>query len=136
MDIQQQIDPDKHPAQNLHTIVSALRGENGCPWDQKQTPASLTKYLLDETHELVEAIKEGDAAHICEEIGDVHFILTLLTIIHEERNDFTTENVWKGISEKMIRRHPHVFAGQTVNSEQELREQWDKIKAMEKQHKG
>jgi uncharacterized protein YabN with tetrapyrrole methylase and pyrophosphatase domain len=136
MDIQQLVNPDKHPAQNLHTIVSALRSENGCPWDKKQTPDSLTKYLLDETRELIEAIQTGNTTHICEEIGDVYFILTLLTILHEERGNFTTENVWEGISKKMIRRHPHVFADQRVNSEEELRELWDKIKAGEKQKKG
>ncbi len=132
MDISKQTDPLLHPADRLKNIVRALRGKNGCPWDIKQTPQTLKKYLLEETRELAEAIDEANPQHICEEIGDVYFILTLLTLLFEEENTFTADDTWDGITQKMIRRHPHVFAGQQVSSEEELNAQWKKIKQEEK----
>ncbi len=132
MDISNQTDPLLHPADRLKQIVAVLRGKNGCPWDIKQTPQTLKKYLLEETRELAEAIDEANPQHICEEIGDVYFILTLLTLLFEEENSFTTDDTWNGITQKMIRRHPHVFAGQRVHSEEELNTQWEQIKKEEK----
>jgi len=132
MDISKQTDPLFHPADRLKNIVVALRGKNGCPWDIKQTPQTLKKYLLEETRELAEAIDESNPQHICEEIGDVYFILTLLTLLFEEENSFTADDTWDGITQKMIRRHPHVFAGQQVSSEEELNAQWEQIKKEEK----
>ena len=131
MDISNQTDPLLHPADRLKQIVAVLRGKNGCPWDIKQTPQTLKKYLLEETRELAEAIDEANPQHICEEIGDVYFILTLLTLLFEEENS-TTDDTWNGITQKMIRRHPHVFAGQRVHSEEELNTQWEQIKKEEK----
>jgi len=117
--------------QRLQEIVSTLRGKSGCPWDQKQTPLSLKKYLLEETEELAEAIESGDVAHICEELGDVFFILTMLIKIHEEGDHFTGDDVLASICNKMIRRHPHVYGDTSAESEEELRLQWEKIKASE-----
>lgn len=115
----------------LH-IVGRLRGDGGCPWDIKQTPASLKKYLLEECSELVEAIDTNKSEGVCEEIGDLFFILTLLTKIYTEQQQFTIEDVLDGIVAKMIRRHPHVFAGAPLSDEQELRDQWERIKQQEK----
>ena len=117
----------------LQHIVSTLRGEGGCPWDIKQTPASLKKYLLEECHELAEAIDNNRDIEICEEFGDVFFILTTLISIFAEQQRFTAVEVFATISAKMIRRHPHVFSGPPLTDEHELRTQWEKIKALEKQ---
>lgn len=120
----------------LYTIIKQLRSENGCPWDLRQTPASIKKYLLEETAELAEAIDREDAPHTCEEIGDLFYILILLIRMHEEQGSFHAHEVFAGIAEKMIRRHPHVFAGAKAGTESELHAQWEQIKAMEKKSKG
>ena len=117
----------------LEQIVATLRGENGCPWDIKQTPASLKKYLLEECQELAEAIDNGGELEICEEIGDIFFILTMLISMFTERHHFTADDVLEGIIAKMIRRHPHVFGDVTLKDEHALRKQWQRIKAQEKQ---
>jgi uncharacterized protein YabN with tetrapyrrole methylase and pyrophosphatase domain len=117
---------------HLQEIVATLRGERGCPWDIRQTPETMTRYLLEECEELVEAITQKDEGAICEETGDVLFILAFLISIYTERNQFTASDVFSRIIEKMIRRHPHVFAGQQVSDEQALREQWQRIKLQEK----
>ena len=119
----------------LYEIIQRLRGPEGCPWDQKQTPDSIQKYLLEESEELAEAMSGKEFQHICEEIGDLFFILTLITRIYEEKNQFTMADVFKSINQKMIRRHPHVFAGLKTGNENELKEQWEAIKKQEKQNK-
>ncbi len=116
----------------LLDIVARLRGDDGCPWDRKQTPESIKKYLLEETRELAEAIDSSDPEHIREEIGDLFFILTMLTTMYEEQGHFGIDEALAGITEKMIRRHPHVFAGMKTGTDQELRRQWEEIKAGEK----
>lgn len=118
----------------LQLIVSTLRGAGGCPWDIKQTPVSLKKYLLEECHELAEALDKNADGNICEEIGDVFFILTTLIAMFAEQQRFTADDVFAAITAKMIRRHPHVFADSPLTDEHELRAQWEKIKALEKQH--
>jgi nucleoside triphosphate diphosphatase len=117
----------------LEQVVATLRSENGCPWDIKQTPSSLKKYLLEECHELAEAIDKGGEKEICEEIGDVFFILTMLIAMFAEHNHFTGSDVLEGIIAKMIRRHPHVFDGVSLADTEELQAQWQRIKAQEKQ---
>lgn len=119
----------------LHSIVKRLRGPDGCPWDQKQTPESIKKYLIEETEELAEAMSGFDSHHICEEIGDLFFILTMIARIYEDNGQFTLENVFNTITTKMIRRHPHVFAGMTTGTANELKEQWESIKANEKKNR-
>ena len=116
----------------LVKIITELRSERGCPWDRKQTPVTLTKYLLEETQELAEAIQKEDPLHVREETGDLFFILILLIKTYEEKNVFTIDDVLNTISEKMIRRHPHVFSGAETGNESELRQQWEEIKAIEK----
>ncbi len=124
--------PSETPFDRLRRTVAVLRGEGGCPWDKRQTPETLKKYLIEECRELAEAIDTGKQQAIGEEIGDVFFILTLLIAMHEEQGHFTAESVFEGIIAKMIRRHPHVFAGQPIGDEQELRRQWERIKTEEK----
>lgn len=116
-------------------IISTLRGVNGCPWDKKQTSHSLKKYILEETNELLESIDNKDPVHICEEAGDVLFLIALLAEIHTENGTFTFEDILSTITEKMIRRHPHVFANTTAGSQDELNAQWEKIKSEERSKK-
>jgi len=117
----------------LEALVATLRGVDGCPWDIKQTPTSMKKYLLEECRELAEAIETGNEQEICEEIGDVFFILVMLSAMYAEHDHFTTDDALEGIIAKMIRRHPHVFGTVTVTDEQALRAQWQRIKTQEKQ---
>ena len=119
----------------LYSIIKQLRGEHGCPWDLRQTPTSIKKYLLEETAELAEAIDSADAPHVREEIGDLLYILILLMLMFEEQGDFRGHEVFAAIADKMIRRHPHVFAGHKAGTESELRAQWEEIKATEKNDK-
>lgn len=116
----------------LISIIHTLRGDEGCPWDKKQTPLSIKKYLLEECRELSEALESGDSDHICEEIGDMYFILAMLSVMHKEKKLFTTDDPLRLINEKMIRRHPHVFADVECTSDEELRSQWERIKQEEK----
>lgn len=123
---------------NLESLVQTikkLRSPEGCPWDRKQTTESMVKYLESEFKELLAAISNQDTENICEEIGDLLFTLVMVAEIEEEKENFTLHTVINNINEKLIRRHPHVFAGATISSEQELRDQWEKIKALEKQKK-
>ena len=120
------------PFQQLGFIVKTLRGSHGCPWDIKQTPETLKKYLLEEAEELSRAIEKGDPKEICEEAGDLYFILAMLTTIFEEKKLFTADDALNSICEKMIRRHPHVFEENQDYSEEELKRQWQQIKAQEK----
>jgi len=117
----------------LLEIVSKLRAPNGCPWDSKQTPQSMKAYLLEESHELIEAIDNNTPDHIKEELGDLFFQLSLIGLMYEEQNEFTISDALQAITEKMIRRHPHVFENKSFSSPEELRQNWLKIKSEEKQ---
>lgn len=116
----------------LVEIITRLRAPDGCPWDRKQTPQSFKGYLLEETHELLEAIDHDDAVHVREELGDLLFQIIFLNNLYAEQGHFTLAEVIDTIAAKMVRRHPHVFGDQVVNSEQELRQQWHAIKVAEK----
>jgi MazG family protein len=119
----------------LVDIIARLRGPDGCPWDQRQTPQSMKKYLLEESHELLEAIDSEDTPHIKEELGDLLFQILFIVNIYEDDKKFSLSDVIDTISQKMIRRHPHVFGDSDVTCEKELRKHWDKIKAAEKNNK-
>ncbi len=93
----------------LVDIVARLRGEGGCPWDRAQTPASLQPYVLEEVHELLEAIDRDDAAEQRKELGDVLFQVLLLARMADEAGRFTLDEVIRGVTSKMVSRHPHVF---------------------------
>ncbi len=120
--------------QQLEAIVAMLRSEHGCPWDQRQTAASLKKYLLEEAAELAEAIDRDDGRQIGEEAGDLYFVLALLLHVCAEQGRCSSAAALSSICEKMRRRHLHVFAaeGQPMPSDEELRAQWERIKAEEK----
>ena len=122
----------EHAFLKLIAIVKELRGKNGCPWDKKQTIASLTKYLKEEFDELMQAISNNDPDNLCEEAGDMMFLLVMLAEINAENKVFELVDVIENINMKLIRRHPHVFAGVRIDDEEALRRQWLAIKAEEK----
>ncbi len=119
----------------LDDIISALRGKNGCPWDKKQTPASMALYLIEETHELLEAIESEDTEHIKEELGDVLFLIIFIARMFDEKKAFNINDAAKEASRKLIRRHPHVFGDGHLSTDDEVKKQWDKIKKKENNHK-
>jgi len=121
---------------DLVEIITKLRQPDGCPWDRKQTVESFRPYLLEEMHELFEALDHADPQHIKEELGDLLFQIIFLGNLYEERNFFTIDEVIDTISAKMIRRHPHVFGDKKFNSEQEMRRNWNKTKKREKEGTG
>jgi tetrapyrrole methylase family protein/MazG family protein len=112
----------------LIDIVARLRGPGGCPWDREQTPRSLRGDLIEETYECVEAIDEGRPEHIREELGDLFLLVTMLSYMHEEAELFSVAGVLAEISEKLVRRHPHVFGGLKVKDSAEALDNWARIK--------
>jgi XTP/dITP diphosphohydrolase len=117
----------------LVAVVAQLRSpEGGCPWDLAQTPQSLMPYVIEEAYEVVDALKRGDQKAIAEELGDLLLQVVLQAQIASDDGQFTLAEVAQGITEKLIRRHPHVFADVTVNDIEEVRQNWDQIKATEK----
>ena len=118
----------KEAFQSLYDIITRLRGPEGCPWDREQTPESLRGDLLEETYECIEAIDEKDSAHIKEELGDIFLLVTMLAYMHEQEGTFRVTDVLNTVSEKLVRRHPHVFGDIKFNNSAEVLENWAKIK--------
>lgn len=116
----------------FRSIIATLRGPNGCPWDQKQTHESLKKYLLEETHEFLAAVDANDDFGMVEELGDVLLQVFLHAQIGEDEGYFNLEEVLESVSEKMIRRHPHVFGDVSVENEEQVLANWEAIKQQEK----
>ncbi|QGQ43937.1 nucleoside triphosphate pyrophosphohydrolase [Metabacillus sediminilitoris] len=121
-----------HKFTSLREIIAELRGPNGCPWDKEQTHHSLKRYLIEECYELIEAIEEEDIDHMIEELGDVLLQVVLHAQIGEDEGMFTIDDVIKDISDKMVRRHPHVFGETVVKDTGEVLSNWDEIKRKEK----
>ncbi|MBE5919951.1 MAG: MazG family protein [Pseudobutyrivibrio ruminis] len=123
----------------LKEIVETLRSENGCPWDRVQTHESLKPECIEEAAEVINGInnytKTGDAENLKEELGDLLLQVMFHSVIAEEEGLFTFDDVAKTVSEKMVRRHPHVFAGVTYNSKEEQHAAWEEIKKQEKKGK-
>jgi len=117
---------------NFVRLVEKLRSPEGCPWDRNQTTCSLKSYLQEETRETIEAIDNNDPDHIKEELGDLLYLIVLLARIHAEENLFDISGVIDEITQKMLRRHPHVFGDKGCGSTDELRQQWLDIKNQEK----
>ena len=117
-------------------ILDRLLDPQGCPWDRKQTIMSLRKFILEEVYEAIEAIELDDNEKIKEELGDVAFILCFLIRLGEKEGRFKRADVLNGVSEKMIRRHPHVFADKKVKTVKQVWQNWEQIKKAEKNNKG
>jgi tetrapyrrole methylase family protein / MazG family protein len=120
----------------LTKIMKRLRNPiNGCPWDRKQTPHSLREYVLEEAHELVEAIDLNSVEKQKEELGDLLLQVVFLSQLHREKGNFSMKEVIATINHKLITRHPHIFGDSTVNSAEEVRQNWEKIKKKTKKKK-
>lgn len=120
---------------DLIEIINILRSPGGCPWDIKQTHESLKECLLEESGEVIEAIDNKDDENLCEELGDLLLQVVMHAQIAAEEGRFTIADVIQGVSDKMIRRHPHVFGDVNVSDDKESLDLWKQIKAQEKMKK-
>lgn len=123
---------DLRQLHSLVQIVAALRSPDGCPWDKEQTHLSLSKYAIEETFELVDAIEFGNDVKIKDELGDVLFQIVLHSQLAQEREAFDIDDVIENLSTKLLRRHPHVFSDLKLSNTQQVIENWEKIKQVEK----
>ncbi len=121
--------------EQLIDVIRRLRAPGGCQWDREQTHKSLRPNMLEEAYEAVDAIDSNDMKHLREELGDVLLQVVLHAQIAQEEGFFNIEDVAKGIKDKLIHRHPHVFGNIIVNSTDEILNNWDKLKAEEKPHR-
>lgn len=123
--------------QRLRQIVTQLRAPDGCPWDREQTHHSLLRCLVEEVSEVLEAVDNNDFELMEEELGDLLLQVVMHACLAEEQNRFDFEDVARGISDKLIRRHPHVFGdkAETVDTSGEVIDRWELIKAEEKKKK-
>ncbi len=121
----------KNSFKALEDLVKMLRGKDGCPWDRKQTPATMGRYLAEEVYEVLDAISLNDSDAVCEELGDVLFHLFFITHLYAQKGHFTMDKVVEKIVTKMIRRHPHVFDDTHVKDADAVSHQWENIKQAE-----
>ncbi|MGP0129229.1 MAG: nucleoside triphosphate pyrophosphohydrolase [cyanobacterium endosymbiont of Rhopalodia musculus] len=135
--------PQKTPSQAYSTVVEALNRlikvvaklrspDDGCPWDLAQTPQTLIPYIIEEAHEVVYAIRSKDNQAIVEELGDLLLQVILQAQIASDEGHFSLKEVAQGITNKLIRRHPHIFGDIEVKDKEEVSQNWEKIKAQEK----
>ncbi|MGD9874052.1 MAG: nucleoside triphosphate pyrophosphohydrolase [Kiritimatiellia bacterium] len=119
----------------LRDIMRKLRAENGCPWDRKQTVDTLKPSVLEESYEVIDAIESGSRELLCEELGDLLMQIVFIAQICEEEKAFSFDDVAAGISDKLVRRHPHVFGDVKVADADEVVKNWNAIKQTEKAEK-
>ncbi|MFW5801586.1 MAG: nucleoside triphosphate pyrophosphohydrolase [Spirochaeta sp.] len=112
----------------LCTIVRQLRSPDGCPWDRKQTPESLRAATIEEAYEVVDAINDGDTAHIREELGDIYLMITMIAVIYQEQGEIEIDDILHEVCEKLIRRHPHVYGDAVAEDSAAVALQWEEIK--------
>lgn len=115
--------------EGLLDLIRTLRSPRGCPWDRVQTDRDLGRYLLSEAYEVLDAVDETSPDHIREELGDLLFQILFLVVLAEERGEFAMADVVRGVAEKMVRRHPHVFGDGKASNAAEVKLRWDEIKA-------
>jgi XTP/dITP diphosphohydrolase len=127
-------DPTHPELDALIAVMARLRGEDGCAWDREQTHESLLKYLIEESHEFIDAVESGDREHMIEELGDVLYQVLFHADLGAADPDspFTIEDVARVAREKMVGRHPHVFGDVTADTADEVVANWEKWKAAEK----
>jgi MazG family protein len=116
----------------LVALQARLRGPNGCPWDREQTRASLRKFLIEETYEVLDAMDSGDPRKFSGELGDLLLQVIFHSILAEESGDFTISDVIESVHAKMVRRHPHVFGDATAKNSAAVLKNWEQIKAEER----
>lgn len=124
---------DSESLQKLQNVIATLIApEGGCPWDREQTPLTLCEYVLEEAYELAEAIRHGSTADVAEELGDILFLLVFISTLYAANGGFTLAEAMSANTEKMVRRHPHVFAGTVFETRAEQLAEWERIKRAEK----
>ena len=128
--------PDAHPFDALVQLMRTLRGPDGCPWDREQSLDSLKAYAVEEVHELLDAIDSGDPASHRDELGDVLLQIVFQSQIRAEEDAFDAYDVCRAITAKMLRRHPHVFGGESTDSAADGRASWERAKAKERDDRG
>ena len=133
--ITQQISKERHDINDLLTVMQILRSEQGCAWDREQTHKSIRRNFIEETYEVVEAIDTDNMELLREELGDVLFQVVFHAQMASEKGYFTFDDVANDVCEKMIVRHPHVFADTVANTPDKVIENWDKIKMQTKEQK-
>ena len=111
----------------LVNVMKKLREPDGCPWDREQTYMSLRRYIVEEGYELIQAIEDGNVPNMCEECGDLMLQVVFVSCMAEERGDFTVRDVLDGLTNKLIRRHPHVFGDVHVNDSDDVLKNWEQI---------
>ena len=126
---------DVNKLEQLIQLIRKLRAPDGCPWDQKQRKEDLGKYILEEAYEVMDSLDKADPEDLKEELGDLLFQILFLTEICAESGLFSLSDVMDEVKEKMIRRHPHVFGDWKVNSVQDVKDNWQRIKAQERNKK-
>ncbi|MGI6711935.1 MAG: nucleoside triphosphate pyrophosphohydrolase [Bacillota bacterium] len=115
----------------LVEVMKTLRGDNGCPWDKEQNHESLKKYIIEEAYEVVDAIDQKDMHKLCEELGDLLLQIVFHAQLAQEKGHFNICDVVCGVTEKMVRRHPHVFGKDHAETAEQVLVKWDQIKAQE-----
>lgn len=120
---------EKNALEHLQEVLDRLTAEEGgCPWDKEQTPRTLAEYIIEESHELVSAIRSGTDADVCEELGDVAFLLLFVARLYEKQGKFSLDDALAHNCAKMIRRHPHVFGDAHFDTRDEQLKTWERIK--------
>ena len=127
---------DKQDVKRLQQIMRALRDpESGCPWDQKQDFSSITPYTIEEAYEVADAVERADMYDLKEELGDLLFHVIFYAQMATEQNEFCFDDVVAAVCDKLVRRHPHVFADDKAGSDEELLQAWEQQKASERNDK-
>jgi tetrapyrrole methylase family protein/MazG family protein len=121
--------------EKLVALQARLRGPGGCPWDRQQTHASLRKFLIEETYEVLDAMESGDSQHFSSELGDLLLQVIFHSILAEEAGAFTISDVVESVHTKMVRRHPHVFGQMKAKNSKEVLKNWEQIKSEERAEK-
>ncbi len=130
------VEGNKHDINELIEVVEILRSEKGCEWDRAQTHETLKRCLVDESQEVIDAIDNKDDENLCEELGDLLLQVLMNAQVAKERNSFDFEKVVQGITDKLIRRHPHVFGDEErPTTPEESLKLWKKVKEIEKKRK-
>jgi tetrapyrrole methylase family protein/MazG family protein len=119
----------------LRSLIKKLRAPDGCPWDRKQKPADIGKYIMEEAYEVIESLETNDLQAIPEELGDLLFQILFLAEMGEEAGTYSLDQIIAGVSEKMIRRHPHIFGNVKAATVEEVKANWQEIKKKERSAK-
>ena len=134
MSVSELLEKNRYDIEDLREVFSYLRGENGCPWDKVQTHESIRANLIEETYEVVEAIDTADLGLLREELGDLLLQVVFHAGIEEENGTFTFDDVVSDVTDKLIRRHPHVFGDIKANDEEGALNAWESAKLVEAGH--